>query len=274
MVAFLALTLGLSLPLPDGDANQLVAGPAIQNVTTTQVTILWETRDPCLGTVEIGADKSETFDRQTREEKAVRLHEITLHSLEPATAYSYRIRWAERQKGPYSFRTAVEAQRLRIGVYGDSRADPEVHRKVAALMKSEGPALVLHTGDLVTEGKGKDSWIQEYFEPAAELMATIPIYPCLGNHEKNSKLYYSYFSLPGNEAYYSFDRGPVHFVALDSNSYAHPFAPGTEQYEWLEQALARPRQEWIIVLCHHPLFSVHPTRDVNGNRWAWQDVWG
>ena len=112
MVAFLALTLGLSPPLPDGDANQLVVGPAIQNVTPTQVTFLWETRDPCLGTVEIGADKSENFDRQLREEKAVRLHEITLHSLEPGTAYRYRIRWAEQQRGPYSFRTAAEVQRV------------------------------------------------------------------------------------------------------------------------------------------------------------------
>ena len=44
-------------------------------------------------------------------------------------------------------------------------------------------------------------------------------WPSMGNHDWDSKLisYTTFFSLPHNERYYDFVRGPVHFFMLDSD---------------------------------------------------------
>jgi len=47
-------------------------------------------------------------------------------------------------------------------------------------------------------------------------------FPSLGNHDwytSGAAPYLSYFALPGNERYYDFVRGPVHFFAIDSDGH-------------------------------------------------------
>jgi 3',5'-cyclic AMP phosphodiesterase CpdA len=47
------------------------------------------------------------------------------------------------------------------------------------------PDFVLHTGDLVAHGHSADEW-ETFFEIERELMAHVPLFPTLGNHEGNS----------------------------------------------------------------------------------------
>jgi hypothetical protein len=45
-------------------------------------------------------------------------------------------------------------------------------------------------------------------------------FPTLGNHDwytPGAQPYLDYFHLPGNERYYDFVWGPVHFFAIDSD---------------------------------------------------------
>ena len=79
-------------------------------------------------------------------------------------------------------------------------------------------------------------------------------------------MFYHLFNLPGDQLNYSFDYGNVHFVAINSGWAQGAektgkvlFAPGSEEYRWLEADLAKaskdPRAEWIVLYCHYPIYS-------------------
>jgi len=230
---------------------------------------MWETTDAVVGTVEYGPPGQ--LDHQVTEGEARTLHELRLTGLQPGTSYAYRALWEGGATEAYEFKTAPPpgTRKWRLAVYGDSRSNPDMHRQVVAQILAAQPDLVLHTGDLVADGRQLELWKPQFFDPLAPLMARIPLYPCLGNHEGNSEHYYRYFSLPNNEAWFSFDYANAHLLCLDS---CQPFQEGTEQYRWLEQDLQKAQADWIIAFFHHPLFSCHPTRAVNANRWAWQPL--
>lgn len=250
-------------------AADLNVGPYLQNVTPDGVTVMWETTEAVVGTVEYG--RPGQLHQQVREGEARTLHELRLTGLQPDTPYAYRALWEGGATEAYEFKTAPlpGTPKWRLAVYGDSRTNPDMHRQVVAQILAAQPDLVLHTGDLVADGRQLEQWKPQFFEPLAPLMARIPLYPCLGNHERNSEHYYRYFSLPHNEAWFSFDYANAHILCLDS---CQPFEEGTEQYRWLEQDLQKARADWILAFFHHPMFSCHPTRPVNGNRWAWQPL--
>jgi tetratricopeptide (TPR) repeat protein len=84
-------------------------------------------------------------------------------------------------------------------------------------------------------------------------MHSVPLYPVLGNHEHHARLYFDYFSLPGNESWYSFNFGNAHFVVLDSD--VDQLSDGGEQLAWLEDDLAASAATWKFVNFHHPPFS-------------------
>lgn len=71
----------------------------------------------------------------------------------------------------------------RFAVVGDTRDGDRAHRKlVAALAGEPGLALLINTGDLVNSGERDDEW-QRFFEIAQPLLARMPLYPALGNHD-------------------------------------------------------------------------------------------
>ncbi|RYE82159.1 MAG: alkaline phosphatase [Myxococcales bacterium] len=102
--------------------------------------------------------------------------------------------------------------------------------------------------------------------------------PTPGNHEYNTpgaKGYYSYFgSLAGDpkKGYYSFDVGPWHLIALNSNSScgAVPCKAGSAQEKWLRQDLAaHAKATCTLAYWHHPRFS----SGEHGNNSDVADLW-
>ena len=84
-------------------------------------------------------------------------------------------------------------------------------------------------------------------------------FPTLGNHDwqtDEAQPYLDYFALPGNERYYDFRAGPLHFFALDNN-YAEPdgFRRTSIQAEWLQTQLAASTAPWKLAYMHVPPFS-------------------
>jgi hypothetical protein len=79
----------------------------------------------------------------------------------------------------------------------------------------------------------------------------------LGNHENDSPYYFDVFHFPGNERWYSFDYGNVHFVALEID-WSSSYAPGSEQSQWLENDLAHTDQLWKVIFFHVPLYTSGP----------------
>lgn len=119
---------------------------------------------------------------------------------------------------------------------------------------AERPNFVLHVGDVVPGGRRKELWAREWLLPAGELMARVPLYVAIGNHEEDAHWFYDYVSYPKPENFYSFDYGNAHFAVLDSNKPAQ-IAPGGRQYQWLDEDLGRSKATWKFVALHHPLYS-------------------
>ena len=86
---------------------------------------------------------------------ALRMEYTSLSGLQPNTRYDYE---AGGRKGWFKTPpTGVEP--FRFVLYGDVRTRHDVHRRViAAILKNGVPDLVVHSGDLVENGKDSALW--------------------------------------------------------------------------------------------------------------------
>ena len=229
-------------------------GPYLQGVTRGTVTLAWEIEDPSESLVEYGptAGYGQTVSSPLR----AALHEITLTGLSPDTLYHYRVVSGGVAGLDHTFRTAPdESSPFRFAVYGDTQSNADVHARVAQGMMEEDPRLVLHTGDEVDDGTDHDAWLAEFFGPAMPLMAEVPVYVAIGNHEHDSRWFYYYHAYPLPEDYYAFTYGNSTFVVLDTN---RDFSPGSPQHAWLVETLSSPEAQaaqWRFVAHHHPAYT-------------------
>ncbi|MEJ7599273.1 MAG: metallophosphoesterase [Kofleriaceae bacterium] len=238
-------------------------GPVLADVGATTATVAVET-DPGLAAVlEWGVG-----DRMDRRETspAGRRHVFTLTGLPAKTRLGYRVIAGATQTPPYAFRTPPSAGTpIRIGIYGDVRGGHETHRALIEQMLDEGLDAVAVTGDMVLRGSDDGDW-QRFFAITRELLAQLPYFPAVGNHDLGwdgadvARRADEIFALPaapsGRPAgsfYYSRDVADVHLVFLDSNNYERP-----EQETWLEADLVAARRRnvrAIIVLTHDGPYS-------------------
>jgi len=243
------------LPSPENDLLFLVK-PYLQFATTDSITVMCETSRPAKMRVDYAELRPLAQAGQSEEAKLI--SEVTLSGLKPATRYFYRVTCTdeaghELRSQQYSFQTAAtEGMPWAFAVIGDTQRNPEVTRRCAEGAFSKRPNFLLHCGDVVDDGYAKHQWLKDLFEPCSNLMAHIPTFPVIGNHEKDSHWYYDYFSMPKPEYYYTFRYGNSQFFMIDSN---RPLGPGTPQREWLEKELADSKATWKFTCHHHPCFS-------------------
>ena len=254
IVSLIVLLLAVS---PAAAALQIVFGPTLGDLTPNSAQITWYTNVPSIGYIQIG-------EQAVGKGGPAQVHRVLLEGLQSGRVYTYEVKaTAGDQKaaaGPYRFRTPSDSlMEWSFCAYGDTRSQPDAHRRVVLSMKACMPWLVLHTGDLVADGREMSGWHR--FFPVIKLFApTIPLYPSLGNHEGNADLYYRLLPLPrgygdfGTE-WYTFVFGNCQFIALDSNRRI------SEQTAWLKELLGQPRPpgvDWRIAFFHHPPFSSGP----------------
>lgn len=148
---------------------------------------------------------------------------------------------------------------LRFAVLGDvgrgSKKQYRLAHTISCYARANPFSFVLLTGDNIYEN-GEIEKIEATFElPYQQLLQqNINFYAVLGNHDIRTKngreqINYEKFNMQGR--YYSFVRGKVKFLAIDTN----PEAPWQEQLSWLERELSRTRQPWKIVFGHHQIYS-------------------
>ncbi|HMC66618.1 MAG TPA: fibronectin type III domain-containing protein, partial [Gemmataceae bacterium] len=205
-------------PPPSAPASFLVQ-PYLQLPTPTSIRVMWETNQELPGAVEYG--QTPELGQVLRVGVPSELHEVCLTDLKPGSRYYYRVRSGDLASEIYSFKTAPPpgTKRWRLALYGDSRSNPIVHRKIAEQIAKAKVDFILHTGDIVTNGKNHESWRREFFEPLGPVAHSVPWVSTIGNHERDSDNYFSYMALPGNERYFGFDFGNAHIVCLDSNGW-------------------------------------------------------
>jgi hypothetical protein len=102
-------------------------------------------------------------------------------------------------------------------------------------------------------------------------------FPCLGNHDldtNNGQAYYDYFILPGNERYYDFTWGALHFFALNTND-NEPDGVGVSSIQamWLKRGLSESTSAWNIVYMHYPPYSSGLHGSTDWTRWPYGE-WG
>jgi len=229
-------------------------GPYLQNPTLDGMTIMWESKELASGEVRYGT--TEKLGKSSAEFQKATIHSVILNDLEPATKYFYQVVTAGLKSEIHSFYTAVEEDDpFSFVTYGDNKNGPFNHEKVANLALSKDPNFALHNGDLVNRGGVYIQWEKLFFNPISHLISHVPLYTVMGNHEDNSDHYFNYFCPPCDTlAYYSFDYGNAHIIALNSESEAMLDSP--EQFEWLVRDLEDNQSaEWKFVVFHVPPFT-------------------
>lgn len=235
---------------------QFVVKPYLQFGTTDSMTVLCETDKPSRMAVEYGEIQPLTLRADTSDSKTI--SEIKLNGLKKYTRYFYRVTCEDAdgnlaRSDVYSFQTAPGPELpWAFGILGDTQRNPDVTRRCAEGIFALRPNFMLHLGDVVDDGFAKQQWVFDFFEPCSKLFSQVPAFPVLGNHEKNAHWYYDYFSLPAPEYFYTFTYGNAQFFMIDSNK---DCGPDSEQYRWLEKALAASKATWKFAAHHHPCFS-------------------
>lgn len=250
-IAFAAAA-ALSLPAGGKDAPWTVA-PYVRGIGPTFVEVAWETDAPHGTAVRYGRSLPLTGYREAP--GSSHYHRVALEGLEPGTTYLIQVvRTEDDPSGPLGrvtpIRTAPEpGGPVLFAVVGDTQSRPDVWRRVAAQIRAERPDFLLHCGDMVDDGLSSEMWHREFFRPARELLATVPTFSVLGNHEADSAHYYRYFGTGDRGWRRTQVFGDLQLFLLDSE---RPLEPGSEQYVWLENALEASRARWRFVALHRP----------------------
>ena len=141
----------------------------------------------------------------------------------------------------------VPSEGLTFVVLGDTRSNLDIAKGVLARSLDEHPALILHTGDLGTDGTPEE--YLAYHLQLVEASEPVPIIPVVGNHEKGPNGDYAPFIAIYGGLRFSFDYGACRFIGILSDE-----KRGIDEDDWqyLEQELAKPGARHTFVFMHVP----------------------
>ena len=159
--------------------GKLYGGPYVTEVTPTSAVLNWVLRGS-------GAPPPDT---------GWRVQHARVKGLKPLTTYYYDVLRDGTAEGRGQFTTPpASSGDFSFAVYGDTRTRHDVHRMVAGKMAERSPDFAIHTGDLVSKGLEANQW-PTFLECSQALLRKASFYPALGNHERNSPLFFQFLSL-------------------------------------------------------------------------------
>lgn len=179
---------------------------------------------------------------------------------------------------------------VKFAVVGDYGADNTSEGDVADEIKSWNPEFITTLGDnnysdgaasTIDANIGK--YYHDYIYPykgtygAGSPNSTNRFFPTLGNHDwhaTGAKPYLDYFTLPGNERYYTFTKGPVQFFMLDSDpNEPDGRSPTSTQGTWFHSAISASTAPWKLVMFHHSPYSSGTHGSNEAMQWPFKE-WG
>jgi hypothetical protein len=248
------VAIGFTLDADEPEPTGILRGPYVQMVSTDGATIVFDTAEAVHGAVVVDG-------RRFEGRKAATHHEIAVSGLAPASAFSYHVEAGAARSEDLELTTApTRGEPVTFLVYGDTRTNGDVHRRLVRAMATEGADMAINTGDLVATGGNESEW-ETFFDIEYPLLTRTALFPALGNHETNgggTDDFEDVFVLPRNsgspapERLYSFDVGDVHFVAIDSNMTL------SAQADWIDADCAAARAagaKHIFFYIHHGPYS-------------------
>lgn len=261
--------------------SELIRGPYLNTGTPESMVIRWRSAASEVGVVAYGTDMNSLTDTLA-DESSTTEHELNVIGLSPNTTYYYSVGTADTTYTPavedYYFRTSPEHgtdQPIRIWAIGDFGNGSQAQLDVKT-------GYTHHFGDVHTDvwmwlgdnayGDGTDQEYQEnVFEVYPEVLRNSVVWPCPGNHDYgsidifNNGPYFDIMTLPtngeaggvpsGEEGYFSFDYGNIHFLSLNTEYLLYIATGGTPFQNWLEQDLQNTNADWIVAFFHQPPYS-------------------
>lgn len=227
--------------------------PHLQNVTKDGATIIWESTEENVGTVDVGASPDSMSS--VKEGAAEKIHRVRLSGLEAGRTYTYRVKEGDEVFSA-TFKTAPKgAVPVTFVVVGDSRRweDRWQATEMAKHALQWNPDFFINNGDLVRSGHDYALW-PEHFERFASINADHMMVSARGNHEgsmyndKDKDWFARYHEMPGaGEPVSTFDWGNTHFVLVS-------YEDTVSASEALDKDLQGVTARWKVVVQHFPVY--------------------
>lgn len=259
----------------------LVRQPYLQKVSSDAVSVRWRTDVPCYSEVKYG-NHPDSLLMHVVDSALVTEHELRITGLQPQQKYFYAVTdlttVLQGDSSNYFPTAPVSGQNKhsRIWIMADTGVntlDQNTVRDAFLNFNNNAPLDMLWMlGDNAymsgTDQEYQDAFFQNHYE---EILKNIPLFTIAGNHENytanaltQTGPYYDIFSLPangecggvpsGSEAYYSFDYGQLHVIALEANT-PSLLLPSSPMLTWLVNDLTATTLKWKVVIIHNPPYT-------------------
>jgi len=184
--------------------------------------------------------------------------------------------------------TPLPVGSIRFAALADFGDNSQAEADVSTLIHSWNPNLIVTSGDNNypsgaastfdgNVGKYYRDFIFPYTGSYGAGGAINRFFPAIGNHDMDTNLgqpYLDYFTLPGNERYYDFVYGPVHFFILNSDPREPDGVTSTSiQAQWLQSKLQTSAAPWQVVVFHHAPYTSGMHGSTTNLRWPFKQ-WG
>lgn len=267
-------------------APSIVKGPYLQVGTQNSMVIRWETNIATDSKVMYGSAPA-TLASAVSNTDQVTSHEIQITGLTAYTKYYYNIGTTtstiQGDADNYFLTSPTPGTegKYRFWVIGDCGNASTNQVNVKDQYKNFNGSRItngwLTLGDNAYSNGSDPQFNAEFFSIYQnDVMKNKVLWPVPGNHDYNNGAvtssttpYFSIFNVPtageaggvasGTKAYYSYDYGNIHFIALDS----YGTVSGNKMYDtlgaqavWLKQDLAANTKKWVIAYWHHPPYTM------------------
>ncbi|HET6995277.1 MAG TPA: metallophosphoesterase family protein [Chitinophagaceae bacterium] len=269
---------------------KLIRGPYLQVVNNHSIIIRWRTSIATPSLVRYGKTSNQ-LNQSSSNNTPVIDHIVKLEGLDAKTKYYYSIGSPETvlQGDKNNFFITLppvgENGVYRIGVFGDpgslTTMQPQARDQFLKYLGDKDLLAWIILGDNAYNYGTDAEYQAEFFNIYKNMLKKYPLFPVTGNHDyrdnddsaylPHSKLdYFRIFSMPvngecggipsHNQAFYSYDVGNIHLIALDSfgqqDSTNLSDTTGM-QFQWLKSDLfANRNKDWVIAYWHHPPYSM------------------
>ena len=248
-------------PNPPPGSVQLLRAPYLQLLGERSVIVAFRTTEAASAVVEYGPTPGLG---QSVASPVGTQHAVEIDGLAPGQRYYYKVRAgtttlagdathffetdAGRADSEFSFFVTGD-----IGQPGGEQATTG-SRILATQPRAE---IGLICGDVIYPDGESSGYDENLMQPWAGLLRNVAVWPALGNHDWHvdpDLNFRAEWYLPGNEHYYSFDRGNTHFIALDTRD--GDIYDAANQVAWLRADLEAHRDAtWTIAYYHHPGYT-------------------
>jgi UDP-2,3-diacylglucosamine pyrophosphatase LpxH len=297
MRKFFTVVLVVILMLPksisqviDNENFVVTHGPWIQNLTSSGITIIWTTNKPAVPGIHITDSEGKTrFIRNSHDgivDGGDLLHKVRIEELKPGTTYKYSLNSVQilkyqaykiyygdtiRGKSLKFITPSLKSDKVTFTIFNDVH---ELSGKMATYLKNNNISeqdFYFFNGDMVNFLQETDQLFPGFIDTASTYFATSkPFYYIRGNHETRgfvARDLKRWFDYKDDSFYYSFDRGPVHFIVLDcgedkpdNNRYYYSLADydayRLDELKWLKEEVkseAFRNAKYRIVMVHMPI---------------------